>query len=410
MELFDDPSARTHRLARAFSNVGHGYSHLLTLLFPTVVLSLDGAWGLSYGELLALMLGGQILFGAAALPAGWLGDRWSAVGMMIVYFVGTGAAAVATGFARSPGELALGLAVTGLFGSIYHPVGMAWLVRVSEHRGRALGVNGVYGAVGIALAPLVAGVLSDSITWRAAFIVPGATAVLVGVALLVCVRTGRVTDSRKDISPTADPARGDAIRAFVLLTLTMSLVGLMGSSFMVMLPKLFSDRLAGITEGSAVGVGALVSIVYLCAASAQYFGGRLADRYSMRNVYLVAFAIQAPVLAATAFAESWTLLLLSIAMVFVNVGSLPSENGMLAHFTPGKWRATAYGAKFVLALGVGAGCIPLVGQIYDRTGGFFWLFAMLSACAAIVAIVAAFLPDDKSGSPVVASPAPQAAE
>jgi MFS family permease len=185
----------------------------------------------------------------------------------------------------------------------------------------------------------------------------------------------------------------------------MSLVGLMGSSFMVMLPKLFAERLGAITEGSAMGVGALVTVVYLVAASAQYFGGRLADRYPMRNVYVIAFAIQAPVLALTAFAESWALLALAVAMVFVNVGALPSENGMLAHFTPGKWRATAYGAKFLLALGVGAACVPLVGQIYDRTGGFFWLFVMLAACAAAVVAIAVFLPNDRAAAAEAGVPA-----
>ena len=383
------------RLAQSFSNVGHAYSHLLTMLFPTVVIALERSWGLSYGELITLMFAGQILFGAAALPAGWIGDRWSAVGMMIVYFIGTGAAAVATGAARSPFEVALGLAAIGLFASIYHPVGMAWLVRTAVNRGRALGINGVYGAVGIALGPFVAGVLTDTISWRAAFIIPGATSVAIGLALLVCARQGRVVDTARDIKPTPEPSQGDAVRAFILLSFTMTLVGLIGSSFTIMLPKLFADRLADITDGGALGAGALVTLVYLFAATAQYFGGLLADRFAMKRVYVAAFAIQAPVLAFAAYLESWPLLAVAVTMVFVNVGALPAENGMLAHFTPGKWRGTAYGAKFVLALGVAAVCVPLVGQIYDRTGGFFWLFILLGACAALVALIGAFLPSDK---------------
>ena len=102
-------------LAQGFSNVGHSYSHILTILYPTVVLGLEHEWGMSYGELIALMLAGQILFGAAALPAGWLGDRWSAVGMMVLFFVGTGTAAVLTGLARNAFELAVGLALIGTF-------------------------------------------------------------------------------------------------------------------------------------------------------------------------------------------------------------------------------------------------------------------------------------------------------
>jgi MFS family permease len=390
------------QLAQTFSNVGHAYSHLLTMLFPTVVIALEHSWGLSYGELITLMLAGQILFGAAALPAGWIGDRWSAVGMMVVYFIGTGIATAATGLARTPYEVALGLAATGLFASIYHPVGMAWLVRTAINRGRALGVNGVYGAIGIALGPAIAGVLTDTVSWRAAFVVPGLTAVAVGLALLVCARRGTVVDTARDVRPTPEPSRGDAVRAFVLLSFTMTLVGLIGSTFMVVLPKLFAERLADITSGGAAGAGTLVTLVYLIGASAQYFGGRLADRYAMKHVYVVAFVIQAPVLAAAAYLDSWPLLAVAVAMVFVNVGALPAENGMLAHFTPGKWRGTAYGAKFVLALGVAAACVPLVGQIYDRTGGFYWLFVLLGICAALVALIGAFLPNDKAA----AAPAP----
>ena len=136
-------------LALGFSSIGHFFAHLLMLLYPTVVLVLEGRWGMSYGDLLSLSLGGFVLFGLGALPAGWLGDRWSAEGMMVVFFVGTGGAAIATGLTDGPVALAFGLASIGLFGSIYHPVGTAWLVRDAKNRGRALGVNGISGSIGL---------------------------------------------------------------------------------------------------------------------------------------------------------------------------------------------------------------------------------------------------------------------
>src|SRR5713101_3245004 len=92
---------RSAALALGFSSAGHFFAHLLMLLYPTIVLVLEGRWGLSYGDLLSLSLGGFVLFGLGALPAGWLGDRWSAERMMVVFFVGTGGAAIATGFAPS---------------------------------------------------------------------------------------------------------------------------------------------------------------------------------------------------------------------------------------------------------------------------------------------------------------------
>jgi MFS transporter, FSR family, fosmidomycin resistance protein len=395
-------------LAQGFSNLGHAYSHILTILYPTVVLALEPLWGMSYGELIALMLLGQILFGVAALPAGWLGDRWSSLGMMVAFFVGTGGSAMLTGLARNPLELGIGLTLIGLFASIYHPVGMAWLVRTAVNRGRALGANGMYGAVGLAIAPLIAGVLTDLISWRAAFIIPGASCVAIGIALFIVWRLGYVEDTHADLKPLPEPSKGDVVRAFFVLSLTMTCVGLIGQAFSVMLPKLFAERLPDIAGGTT-GAGTLVMIVYLFAAMAQLVGGRLADRFAMRNVYIVMFLLQAPVLFLAAALTGLPLIGMSIAMVFINVAALPSENGLLARYTPGNWRATAYGAKFVLALGVSAAAIPLIGFIHDTTGGFFWLFILLGALATIVFAAALLLPNDRARVPVRTA-VPEAAE
>src|SRR5271165_5733396 len=159
-------NSRSDTLALVFASVGHFFAHLLMLLYPTVVLVIEGRWGMSYGDLLSLSLAGFVMFGLGALPAGWLGDRWSAERMMVVFFVGTGGAAIAAGLAGSPITLALGLAAIGLFGSIYHPVGTAWLIRNAANRGRALGVNGIAGSIGLAAAAFVAGALAQGIGWR----------------------------------------------------------------------------------------------------------------------------------------------------------------------------------------------------------------------------------------------------
>src|SRR5258708_25510113 len=95
----------------------------------SVVLVLAPAFGLPYSKMLPLSLGGFIAFGAGSLPAGWLGDRWSRRGMMIVFFVRVRVASIVTAFARSGWEIAAGLTRLGLFAPIYHPVGIAMLVK-----------------------------------------------------------------------------------------------------------------------------------------------------------------------------------------------------------------------------------------------------------------------------------------
>ena len=121
----------------AFSNIGHSYTHLFLLLYPTVVLTLEMEFDRSYGELLSLATAGFVLLGAGAVPAGWLADRWSGRGMLSVFFFGVGGAAVLTGMAGNLIMIAAGLALIGLFASIYHPVGIALIIANSNNPGRS---------------------------------------------------------------------------------------------------------------------------------------------------------------------------------------------------------------------------------------------------------------------------------
>jgi len=171
-----------------YLNLGHTLDHLLMLIFPTVVLAMSEELGRGYAELLPLSLGGFIAFGACSLPAGWLADRWSRTGMMAAFFFGIGGASILTGFAAGPAQLAAGLTLIGVFAAIYHPVGIAMLVSNRENVGRVLGVNGVFGNVGVAFSALIAGALADLVGWRAAFIAPGAVAVALGAAFALSAR------------------------------------------------------------------------------------------------------------------------------------------------------------------------------------------------------------------------------
>ena len=400
-------NSRSAALALVFSSLGHFFAHLLMLLYPTVVLVLEGRWGLSYGDLLSLSLGGFVLFGLGALPAGWLGDRWSAERMMVVFFAGTGGAAVATGFADSPVAIALGLAAIGLFGSIYHPVGTAWLIRNAEHRGRALGWNGISGSIGLAAAPFVAGALAQMISWRAAFIIPGALCAAIGLALFCCVRGGQVLAAPVDRRPDPPASRRDVMRTFIVLSFTMLADGTISQAIPVALPKAFAAGLTGLADGGTLDAGGFVTSVFLVAATAQLAGGWLADRFAMKSVYILAWAVQAPLFLAAAQARDVPLLAAMMAVNYLGVLATPAENALLARYTPARWRATAYGAKFLLALGVSTVGVKLVAVTYDLTGGFALLWLALAGCAAFVALAAMFLPGGLRHAPLLA---PQPAE
>ena len=113
-----------------FLNVGHFLDHLFILIFATVAaLALTKDWELGHFELIPYATPGLIPFGVFALPAGWLADRWSREGVMGMFFVGNGLAAIGTSFVKNPIQMAVGLFIIGMFAAIYHPVGLAMIAR-----------------------------------------------------------------------------------------------------------------------------------------------------------------------------------------------------------------------------------------------------------------------------------------
>lgn len=389
-------SAVSHRSARAslaFSCAGHAYAHIFEPIFFIAALVLPAEMGLSYEEVLALIVAGKLLYGLMAPLAGWLGDRWSTVGMMSLYFLGLGAAAVGVGFAQGPWMLGVALGFMGLFGSIYHPVGIAWLIRNAEDKGKAIGLNGVFGGIGPALAGMVAGILIATSGWRAAFIVPGVVVIATGLLFLVMLAKGVVVETKGDRRPEPAASKGDTVRAGVVLSVTMLCAGLVYQATQPALPKLFAERLGD----SGVWVAASgVTVVYLLAGLTQILSGHLADRLSPKRIYLVAAAAQVPLLLGVAYASGLGLVAIAMLAVSFNMAAIPAENLLLSRYTPAKWRGTAFGLKFVLSFGVSGLGVPLVSVMRGAFGGFEALFVLLAASATVVALAASQLPSERA--------------
>lgn len=392
-------------LTMGFAGVAHVYAHMFMLLYATVVLALEREWGMSYAELFALSIPGAIMFGAAALPAGWLGDKWSASGMMAVYFLGLGLATMATGFARTPFELGVGLTAIGAFAAIYHPVGIPWLIGHAVNRGRALGWNGVAGSFGTAGAALVAGVLAGLVSWRAAFVVPGALCFATGLAFVAAMRLGLISEAAEDRAAAPPAPAADMKRAFAALALTVLCTGVIYQATSYALPKIFEERLTGLLGDSVLGVGGLVTVCYLLSGLSQLVGGELADRFPLKAVYLWIQFAQAPVYAVGFVLFGPALVPVAVLMLSLNVLSQPAENSLLAHYTPAAWRGQVYGAKFVLTLGVGSAAVALIPLIHATTGSLDAVFLVLLAAAATAFLGALTLPASPRKPALAAAPA-----
>ena len=394
----------SYRSAIAFSNVGHTCTHLCTVLYATAVLHLPAVFDLPYGELLSLSSLGLILFGVAALPAGWLGDRWSVVGMMVIFFIGIGAGCIVTGLAVGPDTIFVGLTLIGLFAAIYHPVGIAWIVASARKRGMSLGFNAVFGNVGNSVAPVFVGAMIDFVSWRAAFILPGIVAILAGLALLVAWQRGWVFDAKTDRMPSAETHRGSVFRVFIVLTFTMACTGFVYAGLTNTMPKVFEMGLGPELAVSYTEIGLYVGIISGVASASSILGGWLADRFSARAIYFVAWGLQVPLLFVITSVADLPLLVVALLVLSFNLSFSAAENMLIAQYTSLRWRSLAFGARFVLALGAAGLTVMLAGWIFDTRGDFELLYVWFGI-AAFTATVASTLLPGRLRRPPALSPA-----
>lgn len=373
-----------------FINLGHLLDHVVMLVFPTVVLALSRDWGRPYAELLPLSVGGFIAFGAFAIPAGWIADRWSRYKMLALFFFGIGVSLFVTGFAQTSWQLAVGLAVTGMFAAIYHPVGIAMLVAAPKHLGSALGWNGLWGNLGLATAAIISGALMDLWGWRAAFFIPGIACVAAGVLFLRLVPDpGPVARKSKTIGLDVD-ARMMA-RIFAVLLIATACGGVIFNATTVAMPKVFDERLRALTQTN-IGVGALVALVYTVAAFAQVLMGSLIDRFEMRRLMSVVAVVQAVLLAFAATLNGWALLLVVLAMMMAVFGQIPLNDAIVAKYCADEYRARMLAVRYVVSFGVAATAVPLISLLHRTEGGFRNIFLVLAALACAMLAASVFFP------------------
>ena len=155
-------------------------------------------------------------------------------------------------------------------------------------------------------------------------------------------------------------------------------------------------------EGT-LGVGSIVTLVYVVAAAMQVVGGHLADRYPLKPIYLCGLLFQAVFLAVLAAAFGIPLIIAAVLSVMLTTAALPAENMLLARFTPERHHRLAFGIKFVLAFGVAPLAIWFVSWVKGTTGDFTMLFLALAALSTLGLLAATMLPGEARRVPLPAA-------
>jgi MFS family permease len=374
--------------------LSHATNHFVMLIFPAVLLLVQQEFGLGYGSLGFFANVALFCYGAGALPAGMMADRLGGERILAVWLLGGSLACIAIAWSNGPVGLVLGLAALGLFGSLHHPAGSGILVALRNvaglEMGRAFGLSGVLGNVGLAAAPVVAAMVAVRWGWRAAFLV----ATIPGLVLTLPVWRLQGPRPLDAPGPPASPMRrgkaswSDLTLPLLVLFLIETLMGFVFQGFSTFLPAHLAERasIPGLTAARVARGGSLASLALLFGGFGHLLAGRLMTSRHRDRIFLVSMAGTALFLFAMGRAVGLPLAVFSVALSvgYFSLGTI--SNTLIAFHTPPHLGGTAFGITFTLAFGVGSLASTAMGFVAQRFGlpAVFLSLGFVAAAAAVL--------------------------
>jgi MFS transporter, FSR family, fosmidomycin resistance protein len=381
----------------ALIGCAHALTHGYLLIFPAVLLLLQKEFSIGYLTLGVISNIMNLTYGLGALPGGLIYNRLGPKKLFFLCFLGSSIACILVAISPSLIFFTLALGLLGALGSVYHPMANALIAGKVREYGKAMGIHGAVGNLGLALAPFIAGIFGSLLGWRytyACFALPG-----IVLAIWACfVDMSPSTESQRDSKPTA--TRKSSPRDFwiyfslplILLYLANMLHGSCSQGAITFLPTFLAKRTSfHIFSLDPVAMGGTLSgIVLFLGVFGQYGGGMLAQKPHLERNFLFVSLLVFPSILSLSFVTDVALLVLAPTYFILNFFLQPMNNTLLAHATSSEMRGTAFGIFFFTAFAVGSFASSFSGYVAE-TFGLRWVYLGLGSSAFLLIWVAFFL-------------------
>ncbi|MBX3663885.1 MAG: MFS transporter [Burkholderiales bacterium] len=393
------PSAGFPAIVRLLLNTGHAIDHMFLLIFATAVATIAIEFGYdNWTDLMPYSVGAFALFGLGALPAGRLGDLWGRRSMMIIFFIGMGLSAMLVAATQNAWQLAAALTLMGAFAAIYHPVGIPMLVQNVPNPGAVIGLNGLAGNLGIAVAALVTGFLVKWIGWRAAFVIPGLVSIACGIVFaMTCPKETEAPAKRKGGKAKVALSPEMLMRAFLVMTSAAAVSTILFNFTTNGNAQLLTEGFRGVIEDPAL-IGTLLAVIYTIASFAQIVVGRLIDQVPFKPLQLWISIIQIPLLIWAAHTQDWWLFAALLAVMVFVFGAIPFTDAMIVRYVDDRLRSRVAGMRLTVAFGFSSLAVWILGPMVKNIGfaNALWIMAGI---AALKAAIVWLLPDEPAATP-----------
>ena len=358
------------------TGLGHFLVHCVTMILPVILILLESEFNISLVKLGTLVTTQFLFMGLGGLPAGILVDRFSSKRILIFYFIGLSLSCLWLYNSTSYYSFAIGMASLGLVAGLYHPAGLK-IISHAKDVSRYMSYHGVFGSMGLATGPLFAAWVSNSYTWRLAYLV------LAFISFLGMVMTMFYSEEKNE-NPEWPSLKVNLSRSHLILFTVSAIWGIAHHGVFNFLPYYFTERVelgfnpvseGGILTGFVLGLGIL----------GQLFGGRIGNRYPRKSLLVWVVGLNIPFLLLMSYSWGTPLILFACMMGAVNYMFQPISNSLIADVSPVQGRGLIYGISFALSFGVGSFSGIICGYIGDylQTNMIFLAMAFILIPATI---------------------------
>jgi len=380
-------------------SAGHMLTHWYPATFYVLLPLLGRELNLSYTEIGFIMTAMHGIGAIMSMPGGMLVDMVGKKGTLMalsLFWIGLPYALLS--LTHSYWMVLLCVSLVGIGNNLWHPAAIATLAdRYPTRKGFVLSLHGMGGNVGEAVAPLVAGALLATLSWRTVVVINIVPGVIMAALILLFLGAFTLESNRQEAS--APQGVGDYLRNFgelfrnralMLISTATGLRTLTQSGLLTFLPVYLAYEM----QYSPLAVGVCMAILQLGGFIAAPIGGHLSDRLGRRRIIMGGMTITGITIVGMALAAKTPWFVVFVALVgFFLYAMRPALQAWAMDATPRNMGGSTVGLQFTFSA-VGAAVAPAVCGMISDAYGIYMAFYFLAGTIVFANLMMLLMPPD----------------
>ena len=380
-------------------SAGHMLTHWYPATFYVLLPLLGRELNLSYTEIGFIMTAMHGIGAIMSMPGGMLVDMVGKKGTLMalsLFWIGLPYALLS--LTHSYWMVLLCVSLVGIGNNLWHPAAIATLAdRYPTRKGFVLSLHGMGGNVGEAVAPLVAGALLATLSWRTVVVINIVPGIIMAALILLFLGAFTLESNRQEASApqgVSDYLRnfGDLFRnrALMLISTATGLRTLTQSGLLTFLPVYLAYEM----QYSPLAVGVCMAILQLGGFIAAPIGGHLSDRLGRRRIIMGGMTITGITIVGMALAAKTPWFVVFVALVgFFLYAMRPALQAWAMDATPKNMGGSTVGLQFTFSA-VGAAVAPAVCGMISDAYGIYMAFYFLAGTIVFANLMMLLMPPD----------------